>query len=97
MSSEYSIYGVDHFVKAQDALKEFKASHPNMHVRNEGYRAKLQIRRFAQTPRIGFTTIHGKMIVTGALIVMGISRTYSFPTLQARQGNGGMVHSSLQG
>jgi hypothetical protein len=78
MSSEYSIYGVDQYIKAQDALKEFKASHPNMHVRSEVDRAKLIIRRLAQIPRI--TTIH-IMNVTGALIVRGILRTYSFPTI----------------
>jgi hypothetical protein len=35
MSSEYSIYGVDQYIKAQDALRKFKASHPNIRVRSE--------------------------------------------------------------
>jgi len=95
MSSEYSIYGVDQYIKAQDALKEFKASPPNEEIRSKVYRARLTIRRFVQIPRI--ITIQGKMNVTGPLIVMGISRTFSFAIRQARRSNGGMVRSSLQG
>jgi hypothetical protein len=34
MSSEYSVYGVDQYIKAQDALKEFKASLTNPHIRS---------------------------------------------------------------
>ena len=94
MSSEYSVYGVDQYIKAQDALKEFKASHPNTHVPSEADRGELTIRRLAQIPRI--TTIH-MMNVTGPLIAMGILKTYSDPILQARRSNGGMVRSSLQG
>lgn len=34
MSSEYSKYGVDQYIKAQEALREFKASLKEPHTRD---------------------------------------------------------------
>jgi len=53
MSSEYSVYGVEQYTKAQDALREFKAC--LLCARGDVKLADPVIRRLARIPQI--TTI----------------------------------------
>ena len=97
LSSEYSIYGVDQYIKAQDALKEFKVSLSNGFVRGAAGRADLVNRRPAQTPGNHIPTIQIKRNVTGLSTAMGISRICSYLMIRVQQSNGSTAHSLLPG